>query len=180
MAVRSSGPESTSTRGSWLGNPYNLTEALDVSDAPPPQPTDPAVYSFTGSPYVLKVKLPGLGLIASDDLFSVVGDDGSNTPQNLIDFFSLGALNPTAPTADVWTEIYWNGPISSFAGNDIPTFAELGPLVSGFGIWQHGDPQALLSDRVTASYSTVPVPAVGWLVPLAFAGLSCLRRSALS
>ncbi|MEO8224292.1 MAG: hypothetical protein ABI661_05760, partial [Gammaproteobacteria bacterium] len=146
-----------------------------------PSRVSPAIYLFAGNPYFLNVTVPGIDPITSDDLYTVVGDDGSNTPYDLLDVFSVGALHPvSASISDLFVEISWWGPISSFTGEGIPSIAQLQPLSSSFGIYQYGTLQPLLSAYVTTQFAAaVPIPGGAWLLGTGILALigRLLRRS---
>ena len=157
--------------GSVVGYALYNTEGV-------PSQTLPAIYSFTGSPYVFNVNVPGLGLLTADSLYSVVGDDGSNTPYDLIDMFSIGASHlDTSLLSDIWVEIQWSGPTDSFVGESIPAIEELQALSTVFAVYQHGNPHSLLSALVTTQFTVVvPLPAAGWLFGSGVLGLLGLTR----
>lgn len=138
-----------------------------------PTQTSPAIYRFAGDPYALSVSVPGISPVTSQEFDAVVGDDGSDTPYDLIDFFAIAALHLTTPElSDLFVAIYWQGPTSSFTGETIPTPAELTPLTAGFGVWQHGNLNPLLSAVVTTQFTAVvPVPPAVWLLGTGIVGL---------
>jgi len=168
----------TSSAGVLAGTAGQISGHFIYEPDSVPAQTSPAVYWFTGPPYGLDASVPTLGHIASGSIYAVVGDNGSNTPYDLIDQFALGALHIDTPTInDIFVEMYWSGPTSSFEGDEVPSIAELMALRGHFGVWKHGEPGLLLRATVSAEFTTVvPLPATAGLFLGAVGVLNWMRR----